>query len=152
MPVYATVEDWATYLDDTPPANAEMLLARASSLIVYATRAAVYSVDGDNLPTDTSLLAAFNEATMAQATAWFLNSIDPRKGVGNALEAAVASKSLGGASVSYSASQGVIDAVSGLATGNTLDIEAHRILIDAGLLSTNVQSPYSPIAAEANLL
>lgn len=152
MPVYATVEEFEVYLADTPPANAEMLLSRASNLMVSATRAAVYAVDGNDLPTDASLLAALNEATLAQATAWFLNDIDPRKGIGNAVEASVASKSLGGASVSYSTPQGFIEGVAGLASGQVLDIEAHRILLEAGLLSTNVQSPYSPLANEADLL
>ena len=152
MPTYATVAEWETYLGDDVPANAEMLLSRASNLIVYATRSAIYKVDEDSLPQDLTLLAALNEATMAQATAWYLNGIDPRLGVGNASSASVASKSLGGASVTYSMSQPSVDAVVGLSSGNTLDLEAHRILMDAGLLSTNVQSPYSPLSNDTNLL
>lgn len=152
MPIYATVEELATYLDDVAPANAEMLLKRASRLVATATRGAIYTVDDNDLPVDLTLLAALNEATLAQATAWYLNDIDPRKGVGGATDAAIASKSLGGASVSYQNSQSATDAKVALASGNSLDLEAHRVLLEAGLLTTKVQARLSPAVAEVELL
>lgn len=152
MPIYATVEELETYLGDTAPVNAEMLIKRASRLVATATRGAIYTVDDNDLPVDLTLLAALNEATLAQTTAWYLNDIDPRKGVGGANDVAIASKSLGGASVSYQNSQSATDAKVALASGQTLDLEAHRILLEAGLLTTKVQSRFSPLASVVELL
>lgn len=152
MPTYATVEELETYLGDVAPANAEMLLKRASRLVATATRGAIYTVDDNDLPIDLELLAALNEATLAQVTAWYLNDIDPRKGVGGANDVAIASKSLGGASVSYQNSQSATDAKVALASGQTLDLEAHRILLEAGLLTTKVQARLSPLVAEVELM
>lgn len=77
---YASIEDFTSYIGTTAPANAETLLKRASNLVAYATRSAIYTVDEFDMPVDQKLLSAMNEATCAQASAWFVNDIDPVAG------------------------------------------------------------------------
>lgn len=147
MTIYATPEQLANYiegreLDDvseplpTAPTSAAVLLRQASSLVAEATRAALYSVDSEGLPTSTKYLTAFATATCAQAAAWSANGIDPTAGRAGA-KAAIASKSLGGASVNYASYAADAAARSDLASGDVLVAEAVRVL-DAAGLRTNI--------------
>lgn len=67
---YATQADLVpTYLA-TAPANADLLLTRASRLVDQALLTAVYSVDEDGLPTEADHIAALRDATCEQVAAW----------------------------------------------------------------------------------
>lgn len=138
---YATSEQFATYLGVDAPENASSLLRRASSLVAHVTRGAVYTVDENDLPTDTALLSALTEATCVQAEAWHVNGINPVLGRSSS-QAVVTKKTLGSASMDLSVSQSDIQARSDLASGDVLVSEAYRVLDRAGLLSSKAQSAY----------
>lgn len=148
--IYATAAQLANYiagreLDDDaeplpePPTNAGVLLRRASSLVGEAIKAALYRVDVNGYPLNPAYRTALAEATCAQASAWSTNGIDPTAGRAGA-KAAIASKSLGGASVSYASYAADAEARSDLASGDVLISEAVRVLDAAGLRSSAVQS------------
>lgn len=150
MTIYATPAQLANYiagreLDDeteplpAPPATAGVLLRRASSLVGEAIKAALYRVDANGYPLNPAYRTALAEATAAQAAAWSENGIDPTKGRAGA-KAAIASKSLGGASVAYASYAADAEARSDLASGDVLISEAIRVLDAAGLRSSSVQS------------
>jgi hypothetical protein len=86
--VYATAADYTTWVgadesDSTAvvPADIDRQLARASLDVERATLTAVYAVDGDGLPTDTTIAQAFEDATCAQVEAW--QSTGDELGTGN---------------------------------------------------------------------
>lgn len=142
MPLYATPAQLATYLTGeptSPPANSGVLLRRASSLVAHAIRGAIYQATLEGLPARADLLAATVEATCAQAAAWHGPGIDPTQGRAG-LAATASSKSLGGASVTYTVNPADVAARGDLASGDVLVGEAWRVLDRAGLLSTGVQS------------
>lgn len=150
MTIYATPAQLANYiagreLDDVSeplpavPDKAGVLLRRASSLVAEATKAALYRVDELGVALNPLYRAAFAEATCAQASAWSTNGIDPTAGRAGA-KAAIASKSLGGASVQYASYAADAEARSDLASGDVLISEAIRVLDAAGLRSSAVQS------------
>jgi hypothetical protein len=67
---YATVQDLTDsgvlgYTGEAP-ANAQVLLDRASRDVDRAINSAVYSVDDDGLPTDSAVAEALKEATLEQ--------------------------------------------------------------------------------------
>ncbi|GAA3455879.1 hypothetical protein GCM10018962_77130 [Dactylosporangium matsuzakiense] len=65
--VYATTTDYADQLRVAPPAGTRGRLVDASRLVEEATMHALYDVDGDGMPTDAAVLAAFKAATVAAA-------------------------------------------------------------------------------------
>lgn len=141
FPVYATADDLRSYVgsEESPAtiANADDLLNQASRDVRRATRAAVYAVDADSMPTPGPIADALHDATVLQAAA--LHSI----GWARATEATkarpnVVSKSMGGVSVTYERSSGQqrADALA----GGDLDADALQVLEDAGLLVTGVIS------------
>jgi hypothetical protein len=67
---YATVDDLVPTYVDPAPANAVLLLARASRLVDQALLCAVYDVDEDGLPTEPSYVTALRDATCEQVAAW----------------------------------------------------------------------------------
>jgi hypothetical protein len=145
MPTYATPADVAEYMTgdraSAPLSNAAPLIRHASRLVLKATRAAVYRINPTTeLPLDPKLVATFREAVCAQVEAWASNDIDPAKGRSQ-VKPAVASKSAGGLSVSYTQDQAAALQRSDLASGNILVPAAWDILSDGGLLSTNLQAP-----------
>ena len=126
MPVvYAKPSDltdgeWLTEV----PANAAVLLRAASALVRKATRTWVYPIGDDGLPSDPVIVAAFRDATCAQTVAWTSSGINPTaQGVG-----VVASKSMGGRSITYAAQ----DAVARAQLVSNLCDEAVQILTDTG--------------------
>jgi len=144
MPVYATAAELATYMEPDapePPAvpRATVLLRAASELVLDATAAAVYVTDSDGMPTELHTLTAFKAATMEQASAWAAHGIDPRKGAAG-VGRRVASKGLGGATVSYVADPAADTYLSDLASGAALVTSAWRILRNAGLISNRVET------------
>lgn len=138
-PIYATPAQLAAYLDPdateppTPPL-ATVLLRSASALVRDATKTALYNVDrATGLPTDQGILSMLADATCEQAAAWSVNGIDPRKGAGQ-VQRRVASKALGGASVSYVADPAADTYLSALASGQSLVLSAWTMLRNAGLI------------------
>lgn len=78
--LYATAAEVLAWLDGDPPAgDLDRLIARASELVDANVRAE-YSVDDDDLPTDTTVAAALRDAVCAQIEQWVevdeSNSID----------------------------------------------------------------------------
>ncbi|WP_216588590.1 hypothetical protein [Streptomyces brasiliscabiei] len=68
---YATTTQLANYLRAAPPLDAVGLLERATRLLDSDfLKAAVYDVDGDGMPTDPVVQAAFAEAVCAQVEFW----------------------------------------------------------------------------------
>jgi hypothetical protein len=66
--VYATVEEFTTFLDPDPvPANAGRLLTGASRRLDSIMMGACYDTDTDGMPTDPDVLALFREAVCLQA-------------------------------------------------------------------------------------
>jgi hypothetical protein len=62
---YATVQDLVTLLGYTP-GNAQVLLDRASRDVDRAIQSAVYAVDDDGLPIESTIARALQEATLEQ--------------------------------------------------------------------------------------
>ncbi len=144
MTTYATAAELAAYIDPdstepATPALATVLLRTASEMVRDYTAAAVYVTDAEGMPTHLDTLTAFKAATMEQASAWSLHGIDPRKGAAG-VGRRVASKSLGGASVSYAADPAADTYLSDLASGAALTLSAWRILNNAGLISNRVET------------
>lgn len=130
---YATTEDLAAWLDPEPaPANAGALLRSAAGLIRSSTKMARYATDADGYPTDTPVREAFRDATAAQAAYWAGLGIDPAKGAAGVTPLAT-SKSIGGASITYSIYASTAEARAGAA--GVLGPDAFYILEGAGLLS-----------------
>lgn len=96
--VYATSADYQTYSGQTPPADIDRRLARASELIDSdVTKAAWYDTDDAGLPTNATVVEAFANATCAQVEFWSqvgeqVDTSGPIQGV-----------SLGGLSIQYGA-------------------------------------------------
>jgi hypothetical protein len=68
MRVYATVEEFTTFLDPDPvPANAARLLKNASRRLDGILMGACYATDDDGMPTDPDLMVLFREAVCLQA-------------------------------------------------------------------------------------
>jgi hypothetical protein len=69
--VYATAAQYQAYSGQTPPADIDRLLARASKLIDSdVTMGAWYDTDDAGLPTNTDVAEAFTQATCAQVEFW----------------------------------------------------------------------------------
>lgn len=136
MRIYADTDDLTTWMSPAAvPANAAGLLRSASGLIRSETKTAIYSTDADGYPTDTALIAAFMEATCAQAKFWIDHKIDPSLGAAGVAPLA-ASKSIGGASIQYSTYVSTAEARANAA--GVLGPDAWYILSDAGLLGNPV--------------
>lgn len=132
--VYAAPADLTAWTGATAPANATQLLRSASLLVRDATASAFYAADTTGLPTDAATLAAFKDATTAQAAFWAANGIDPAAG---ALPTAgvLRGKKIGSASLDYDTSATVSAAVlqARLDSVENLVPEAVRILRGAGV-------------------
>lgn len=68
---YATAAQYQAYSGQTPPADIDRLLARASELVDSdVTKGAWYDTDGAGLPTNALVAAAFADAACAQVEFW----------------------------------------------------------------------------------
>ena len=139
MVIYATEDDYREYnsLADGAelPGNLTSLLRAASLAVRTYTSVCVYLVGDDDLPVDQSVRKAFQDATCAHATAMNKLGIDPDKG--GAVDVSVkASKSISGASFSYSTveQENAARIRQQVATG--IAPAARQILDAAGLNST----------------
>lgn len=137
MKVYATEADLSAWMSPAAlPANAGALLRTASGLVRAETKRAVYATDTAGYPTNTAIRAAFRDATTAQAAFWAVSKIDPTLGAAGVTPLPV-SKSIGGASISYSLYASTAEARANAA--GALAPDAFFILEDAGLLGGTVE-------------
>jgi hypothetical protein len=133
--IYATSDDYTTYIGGSAPANIVALLRSASRLVADELFAVVYPVDADGAPTLAKDITATLEATCTQAAAWAALGIDPLAG-GVVTAKVVASKNLDGGGVAYA---GASDAAAARAYAvDHLVPDAWRILNQAGLTTTRV--------------
>lgn len=128
MLTYATPEQLAAAPWNVQADNADALIRSASLLVSRATRLAVYDVDEQGMPVPGPVADAMRDATLAQATAWHRTGYDPVRRQG---PRRVASKSIGGASISYT------DDGTPTADPAALTVEAVGILATAGLLTSS---------------
>jgi hypothetical protein len=133
MRIYATTEELADWVDPLPE-NAAGLLRSASGLVRSETRTAVYATDAGGYPTDTALRTAFRDAVCAQVKFWADLKVDPSTGAAG-VKPAAASKSIGGASITYETGATVakVEALNAMAP------DAWLALSDAGLLGGTVR-------------
>jgi hypothetical protein len=97
--VYATAAQYEAYSGQTPPADIDRLLARASELLdsdVLLT--AWYDTDDAGLPTNAAVIAAFSNAVSAQVEFWI-------KGPGESVDVSgpIERVTLGSLSIKYGA-------------------------------------------------
>jgi len=76
MTAYATAAELATFTDQDTPDGVDAMLERASEVIDDHTRTAVYAVDGNDLPTDAAIIAAFRDSTCAQVEFWMAGDVE----------------------------------------------------------------------------
>jgi hypothetical protein len=139
MAIYATKEEYKAYnnLDDDAelPGNLTSLLRAGSLAVRIYTSVCVYMVGDDDLPKEQSVRDAFRDATCAHATAMLKLGIDPDKG--GAVDVSVkASKSISGASFSYSTVEQENAALVRQQVATGIAPTARQILDAAGLNAT----------------
>jgi hypothetical protein len=142
--VYATPDDYRQYLqmadDAAAPANLGVLLQAASLAVREYTSVTVYKIDPSGMPTDPLILTAFRDATCAHAATLDALGIDPNMG-GVTAQSVVASKSISGASVTYSGTEQTrITQLRGQIAQGMLAPTAKSILDLAGL---NMTGPWA---------
>lgn len=134
MRTYATAEDLAAEPWNSTPTNAASLLRSASTLIEAKTLTAIYRTTPDGYPASAAVRNIFKDAACAQASYWAANDLDPAAGpVKEATKRQAASKSIGGASISFESSQS--GAQARVAALTELSPEAYNILNNVGLLN-----------------
>lgn len=135
MLVYATSADLAAWTGAAAPSNATQALRSASLAVREATELDFFATDTTGMPTDTTVLQAFNDATCCQAAALIALSVDTNAG-GSVVPTVKESKSIGSARITYAQqdAKNAADAKQQALTG--LVPEAMRILRDAGLART----------------
>lgn len=138
MLIYATPTDLSGWTGVDAPANAVVLLRKASSLVREATAGARYGTDAEGYPVDIGVRAAMRDATCEHAATLAAHGIDPQAGMSQ-LPQQVQSKSADGRSVTYAADDRR-GAVADLAAGQYLTDEAVRILREQGLVTTRIVS------------
>jgi hypothetical protein len=137
-PTLATPSDLATWMQNTAPANAIVLLRSASTLVLEATQGSYYLVDPlTGLATDAGVLAAMNQATCIQAAAWGIIGYNPLAG-GVVTTKVKTSTKIGSGAVTYSGGDAV--AASQAAVSDTLVPEALKVLQQNNLLGNG---PYA---------
>jgi hypothetical protein len=139
--VYAANADLTAWINPVPlPANSATLLRSASLLIHSYTMTALYGVDSTGLPSDATVLQAFNDATCAQVAAWIAAGIDPVSG-GIPTTALVRSKRLGSGAIDYdtSANSSVTVLQAKREAATTLCAEAVMILHQVRVIPGGVQ-------------
>lgn len=131
MPVYATSDDLSSWTGAAAPSNAVQLLRTASLAVQEATQTAFYAVDEADAPTDATVIAAFRDATCAQAAAMIAQAVDPLAGGTYSSDGVEQSVGIGTARVQFADAAEAIEAQQQLLQG--LCPEAQRILRLAGI-------------------
>ncbi|MDF3280482.1 hypothetical protein [Gordonia sp. N1V] len=133
MPVYANATELAAFMESEDVLDTVgPLLRKASLLVTSACRLDCFDVTPTGIPTDDDLAEAMRDATCAQVERWLAAGVDPF--AGGAQTGVVASSSVDGASVSFTAPT-IAD---NTALADTLCDDARRILRNAGLASSAV--------------
>jgi len=133
--VYATSTDYEAWTSTTPPANISPILRAASLAVTEATELCFYDTDSTGLPTDTSVLKAFNDATCCQAAALVAINYDPTTG-GTITTSVKQSKGIGSAHITYAQADADAAATAKARAITGLVPDAQRILRNAGLYRT----------------
>lgn len=131
-PVYATVDDFAQWIDADLPANARALLRTASLAVREHTATAWYDANTDGSPKDTAIAAVFRDATCAQAAFLIGVGYDPLSGLVAGVETEAG---IGSARVAYA--DGAAAAARVYAGVYGLCDEAKRIVAQGSII-TNV--------------
>jgi hypothetical protein len=136
-PQYATAADYRTYCglneNDPIPDNLTLLLTAAALAVREYTMTLFYQTDPNTgLPSDGGLADTFRDATCAQAAAMDALGIDPAMG-GASQPNTAASKSISGASITYSSSEQQAAALLRQQVATGLAPAAVRILRAAGM-------------------
>jgi hypothetical protein len=126
---YATTADLAAWLDAAPPAGSARLLRRASAVVDDWTRAAVYDVDTDQLPTVATIRDAFRDAVCAQVESW------QASGAGPSGPGAAGYSQITAGRITLVRGAGSTAAAAPVVSGRALAPEAASILAAEGLLS-----------------
>lgn len=124
--------------EDPNPPGIKTAIRKASSLVSAAISGAIYPVDDQEYPSDVKQREAVRQAAAMTASEWLSNGVDPRKGP-DQVPRRVASKSLEGASISYTSST-ADDYRAKLAACDKLTTEAYEELRSAGLISNVVST------------
>lgn len=135
-PIYAAASDYLTWTGAaTAPANITQILRTASLAVREATEMFYYTVDTNNLPVDTDIKQAFNDAACCQAAALVALEYDPTTG-GTVTATVEQGTSIGTAHITYAAADtlAAVEAKRRAITG--LVPEAQRILRNAGVYKT----------------
>lgn len=112
----AAPADLATWIGGTDPTNATPLLRKATSMVLNATRMAIYATDATTgLPSDPVILKCMNEATCIQAAALNALAIDPLAG-GIQQGGVRASKKIGSAAITIAGSEQTAAAIAAAAS------------------------------------
>lgn len=97
----ATPDDYAEWTGDSSnPPKLTRTLRSCTTLVLAATKTAVYAVDDEGFATDADVKAALRDATCIQASAWVALGIDPATG-GVIVQATKKRKELGTAVIEY---------------------------------------------------
>ncbi|APD18540.1 hypothetical protein SEA_PICARD_9 [Streptomyces phage Picard] len=121
--VYATPDQLAAWTGTPAPADAERLLARASSDVDAALMCAVYDTTADGMPTDPAVVQALADATCAQVEYQLATGDDGTGAAGRWGSVSIGPVSLGDRRDAPQAPGGL-----------DLAPRAHRALMQAGLL------------------
>ncbi|MET9690144.1 MULTISPECIES: hypothetical protein [unclassified Streptomyces] len=104
---YATPEALAGWLGTPAPPDAERLIARAGEDIDSALLTAIYPVDDDGDPLDSTIAAALASATCAQVEYWLAAGDDGTGAAGKWDSVSIGPVSLSGRAASTSGASGV---------------------------------------------
>ncbi|MFE5558658.1 hypothetical protein [Streptomyces sp. NPDC056544] len=104
---YATPEALAAWLGTPAPPDAERLIARAGEDIDSALLTAIYPVDDDGDPLDSTIAAALSSATCAQVEYWLAAGDDGTGAQGRWDSVSIGPVSLSGRAASTAGASGV---------------------------------------------
>lgn len=134
--VLATPADYLEWTGaQSAPANLTPILRSCTTMVLDATKLAVYDADVDGNATDSSIAEALKDAVCIQAAAWVALNIDPSTG-GIAMSSVKKTKKLLTASIEYADSDAA--AAARTAAYTTLVPNAVSTLRLAGLLRSFV--------------
>lgn len=145
----ATSEDYTTWTGGDAPANIDAVLRGCTTLVLNATKLALYPVDTTTgLSTDTATAAALRDATCIQAQAWVVLNIDPATGGVMTSAKTAKAKKIGTASVEYSDAEVQATVQARQAAYNSLVPSAAQHLQNRGLLSFAPRAARGPILGQ----
>ncbi|MBS0231721.1 MAG: hypothetical protein JSS52_11270 [Proteobacteria bacterium] len=140
--MFAVAADYTAWVGGVAPANITAILRGCTTLVLDATKTAVYTTDpATGLATDTVVKDALRDATCIQAAAWVTLNIDPVTGGVMQTGRTVRSKRIGSAVIDYVDADVTSAAAARAAAYTTLVPEAFTFLRNRGLITTVVGAP-----------